>query len=330
MNRIKIFLIKNKTLFLLLAIIVLAAVSSKRFASVSNVTNIAQQIAPNGIIAIGLTLVVITGGFDMSVGSIMSLTGVVIMLTMKNGGALPLALSVGLLIGVIAGLINGLLVGIAGITPFITTLGTMTLIRGIALGITEAHPVTFWDESFSQFAMGKIGFMPCSFLAFIVFALFFGAFLRYTRIGHNIFIYGSNREAGYIAGINMTGTLILTYVLCGLMASAAGIFLASKIGAGSPVIGEDACLLGMTAIIIGGNKLMNGRANLLMTVIGVLILGVLNNMMNLLRTMAYAQTIIKGVLVVIAMGIDAPGVNKYIGIIKIKLQGVMTKRSLVK
>ena len=326
MSFIKQFFIKNKSLFLLAGLVILAVITSRRFASVSNVTNIAQQISPNGIIAIGLTLVVITGGFDMSVGSIMSLTGIVVMMMLKEGSALVPALGSGMLVGICAGLLNGFFVGVVGITPFITTLGTMTLIRGIAMGITDAHPVTLWHEGFSRFAMGQAGIVPYSFLTFIVLTLLLALFLRYTRTGHNIFIYGSNREAGYIAGINMTGTLIVTYTLCGLMASVAGIFLASKIGAGSPVIGEDACLLGMTALIIGGNKLTNSRASLLMTVTGVLILGILNNLMNLLRTMAYAQIIIKGALVVAAMGIDAPGVNRYLEYFRVKLGALSAGR----
>jgi ribose/xylose/arabinose/galactoside ABC-type transport system permease subunit len=310
------FFSRNKSLFLLLGIIALAALSSGKFATSRNLTNVLQQIAPNGIIAVGLTLVVITGGFDMSVGSIMSLTGVITMMMLKGGAGMGPAIGLGLTVGLAVGCLNGFLIGVVGITPFIATLGTMTLVRGIAHGITGAHPVTFVHETFSQLAMGKAGIVPYSFLTFIALAVIFGLFLRYTRAGHNIYIYGSNHEAGYSAGINMTGILAMTYILCGLMASAAGIFLASKIGAGSPVVSEDACLLGMTAIIIGGNKLGGSRATLLCTVIGILTLGILNNIMNLMRTMAYFQTIIKGLLVVLAMAIDAPGVHKYLRLIK--------------
>jgi ribose/xylose/arabinose/galactoside ABC-type transport system permease subunit len=317
------FFSRNKAVFLLLGIFVLAVLSSGRFTTFRNLTNVLQQIAPNGIIAVGLTLVVITGGFDMSVGSVMSLTGVVTMMLLKGGAEMGPAIGLGLTVGLAVGCLNGFLIGVVGITPFIATLGTMTLVRGIAHGITEAHPVTFLHEAFSQLAMGQAGVIPYSFLTFIVLAVFFGLLLRYTRAGHNIYIYGSNHEAGYSAGINMTGILVLTYVLCGLLASAAGIFLASKIGAGSPVVSEDACLLGMTAIIIGGNKLTGGRATLFCTVIGILTLGILNNIMNLMRTMAYFQTIIKGFLVVLAMAIDAPGVNKYLQSIKSRLYALM-------
>jgi ribose/xylose/arabinose/galactoside ABC-type transport system permease subunit len=182
----------------------------------------------------------------------------------------------------------------------------------------------FVREDFAQLAEGSFAGIPYSFLAFLLLTLAFFLFLKYTKAGHNIYVYGSNTEAGYAAGINMPFALILTYAICGVLASVSGIFLASKIGAGSPVVSDDACLLGMTAIIIGGNKL-SCRATLGCTLIGVLTLGVLNNMMNLLRTMAYLQTIIRGLLVVLAMAIDAPGVNKYFGLVKRRLSSLTKK-----
>jgi ribose/xylose/arabinose/galactoside ABC-type transport system permease subunit len=320
------FFTKNKAIFLLLGIVILAMFSSEKFTRPINLTNVLQQVSPNGIVAVGLTMVVITGGFDMSVGSVMALTGVITMMVLKSGGALVTAICLGLLTGLGTGFLNGIFIGVVGITPFIATLGTMTLVRGIAHGITEAHPVTMNHKIFASFAMDSLGLIPWSFIVFILLALGTAFFLRRTRIGHRIYIYGSNREAGYAAGLNMTATLILTYTLCGLLASVAGIFLASKIGAGSPVISEDACLLGMTAIIIGGNKLSGSRATMTCTVIGVLTLGVLNNIMNLMRTMAYFQTIIKGLLVVTAMAIDAPGVHKYLELAKNTLRGRARKK----
>jgi ribose/xylose/arabinose/galactoside ABC-type transport system permease subunit len=320
------YLAQNKAVFLLVGIVILAAFSSEKFTRPINLTNVLQQVAPNGIVAVGLTMVVITGGFDMSVGSVMALTGVITMMVLKSGGALITAICLGLLTGLGTGFLNGIFIGVVGITPFIATLGTMTLVRGLAHGITEAHPVTMNHKIFAHFAMDSLGLVPWSFIVFILLAAGTAFFLRRTRIGHQIYIYGSSREAGYAAGLNMTATLILTYTLCGLLASAAGIFLASKVGAGSPVISEDACLLGMTAIIIGGNKLSGSRATMTCTIIGVLTLGVLNNIMNLMRTMAYFQTIIKGLLVVMAMAIDAPGVHKYLGLAGDLLRGMVQKR----
>jgi ribose/xylose/arabinose/galactoside ABC-type transport system permease subunit len=306
--------------------IAVAVQMSGKFATVRNATNILQQIAPNGIVAVGLTLVSITGGLDMSTGSVMALTGVITMMQLKSGSSLPIAILSGSMVGVLTGFVNGVFVGKVKISPFIMTLATQTLVRGIALGITDTYPVSLWHPGFAQLSMGKVGFVPYSFAAMLILAILSEFFLKLTKPGHNIYVCGSNQDAGYSAGINMEGTQILAYTLCGLTASIAGIFLASKLGSGSPVVAGDASLLAMTAIIIGGNKLGGSKANLLRTTIGVLVLGVLNNMMNLLGTMSYIQTIIKGLIVVVAIGADAAGVRRLGD--QLKLQLMRTKKEV--
>jgi ribose/xylose/arabinose/galactoside ABC-type transport system permease subunit len=312
--------------FLLILMIAVAVQMSGKFATVRNATNILQQIAPNGIVAVGLTLVSITGGLDMSTGSVMALTGVITMMQLKSGSSLPIAILSGSMVGVLTGFVNGVFVGKVKISPFIMTLATQTLVRGIALGITDTYPVSLWHPGFAQLSMGKVGFVPYSFAAMLILAILSEFFLKLTKPGHNIYVCGSNQDAGYSAGINMEGTQILAYTLCGLTASIAGIFLASKLGSGSPVVAGDASLLAMTAIIIGGNKLGGSKANLLRTTIGVLVLGVLNNMMNLLGTMSYIQTIIKGLIVVVAIGADAAGVRRLGD--QLKLQLMRTKKEV--
>ncbi|NMB00460.1 MAG: ABC transporter permease [Firmicutes bacterium] len=313
-------------MFLLILMIAVAVQMSGKFATVRNATNILQQIAPNGIVAVGLTLVSITGGLDMSTGSVMALTGVITMMQLKSGSSLPIAILSGSMVGVLTGFVNGVFVGKVKISPFIMTLATQTLVRGIALGITDTYPVSLWHPGFAQLSMGKVGFVPYSFAAMLILAILSEFFLKLTKPGHNIYVCGSNQDAGYSAGINMEGTQILAYTLCGLTASIAGIFLASKLGSGSPVVAGDASLLAMTAIIIGGNKLGGSKANLLRTTIGVLVLGVLNNMMNLLGTMSYIQTIIKGLIVVVAIGADAAGVRRLGD--QLKLQLMRTKKEV--
>lgn len=313
-------------MFLLILMIAVAVQMSGKFATVRNATNILQQIAPNGIVAVGLTLVSITGGLDMSTGSVMALTGVITMMQLKSGSSLPIAILSGSMVGVLTGFVNGVFVGKVKISPFIMTLATQTLVRGIALGITDTYPVSLWHPGFAQLSMGKVGFVPYSFAAMLILAILSEFFLKLTKPGHNIYVCGSNQDAGYSAGINMEGTQILAYTLCGLTASIAGIFVASKLGSGSPVVAGDASLLAMTAIIIGGNKLGGSKANLLRTTIGVLVLGVLNNMMNLLGTMSYIQTIIKGLIVVVAIGADAAGVRRLGD--QLKLQLMRTKKEV--
>ena len=309
-------LMEYKALFLLLLLAIIASGYSGKFASVKNFTNILQQIAPNGIAAIGLTLVVITGGFDMSIGSVMSLTGVISMMCMRDGVGIVPAMLVGLSIGLAVGLLNGFLVAGIGINPFITTLATQTLVKGIALGITDTYPITVWNEGFATLSLGKIGSLPYSFAAVIVLAILFELYLKRTRSGHNIYICGSNREAGWSAGVNINKTLITAYAICGVTASVGGLFLASKLGSGSPVVGGDSALIAMTAIIIGGNDLNGSKANMLRTIIGILILGVLNNMMNLMGTMSYFQTLLRGVIVICVIAMDADGAKYLIAKIK--------------
>ena len=190
----------------------------------------------------------------------MALTGVITMMQLKSGSSLPIAILSGSMVGVLTGFVNGVFVGKVKISPFIMTLATQTLVRGIALGITDTYPVSLWHPGFAQLSMGKVGFVPYSFAAMLILAILSEFFLKLTKPGHNIYVCGSNQDAGYSAGINMEGTQILAYTLCGLTASIAGIFLASKLGSGSPVVAGDASLLAMTAIIIGGNKLGGSKA----------------------------------------------------------------------
>ncbi len=302
-------ILKNKAVYLLLMMCIVSCLTSDKFITGKNFTNILQQVSSNGIAATGLTLVTITGGFDMSIGSVMSLSGVLAMMQLEMGASLATALLVGLAVGLITGLANGIFIAYVGINPFITTLATQTLVRGIALGITDTYPITLWHPVFGNFALGCVGMIPYSFIVVLVLAGVFELFLRKTRTGHNIYVCGSNMELGFSQGLNMKRTLVLSYMICGLTASLAGLFLASKLGSGSPVVAEDTTLLAMIAIIIGGNGL-SSRANLGKTLIGILILGILNNMMNLWGTMSYFQTIIKGVIIVIVIAADAEGVQE--------------------
>lgn len=311
------------SILLLLMMIIIASVCSPGYLSSRNVTNILQQIAPTGIAAVGMTLVTITGGFDMSIGAVMSLTGVLTMMSMKGGIPLAAAMMIGLLVGLLAGLLNGFLVAVVGINPFITTLATQTLIKGIALGITDTYPVTLWNDTFAQLSLGKMGLIPYSFFMVIVLAILYEFYLRKTKNGHYIFICGSNPDAGWSAGINITKVMIITYVICGVTASIGGLFLASKLGAGSPVVGGEAALTAMTAIIIGGNSLTGNKSNMGRTIIGILIIGVLNNMMNLMGTVSYIQTLLRGVIVIVVIGVEAEGVKRYIA----QMKKVLTQKS---
>jgi len=292
-----------RSLILLILILIFAVFAHPKFLTDKNLMNLLMQIPVNGIVAVGMTLVIITGGFDLSVGSVMAMTGIVVM-TVMPAGIFPAVLA-GLAVGMIVGCINGGLVAYIGINPFIATLGSMAFVRGLALGLTDSRPISVANMDFIN--MG-LSFFPVVICALLIVAMEY--FIRQTRSGHNIYIYGSNKEAGYLAGINMRKTLFITYFLCSVMASVAGIFLSARLGTGSPVIAEDAALLAIAAVILGGTSLTGGSGGVLRTLTGILILGVLTNIMNLIGVTSYLQIVIKGLLVVAVVALDAPALKK--------------------
>jgi ribose transport system permease protein len=288
---------------ILILIVLFAIFAHPKFLTNTNLLNLLMQISVNGIVAVGMTLVIITGGFDLSVGSVMAMTGVVVMKVLPMG-IVP-AISAGLIVGIIVGCINGGLIAYVGINPFIATLGAMAFVRGLALGLTDSRPVSGANADFITIGLS---FWPMAFFALLIVAMEY--YIRRTRSGHNIYVYGSNKEAGFLAGINMRKTLFVTYVLCSVTASVAGIFLSARLGTGSPVIAEDAALLAIAAVILGGTSLTGGSGSVLRTLTGILILGVLTNIMNLIGVTSYLQIVIKGLLVVAVVAFDAPALKR--------------------
>jgi ribose transport system permease protein len=306
---------QSTSIIFLFVIMAIASVLDDTFTTTANATNVLQQIVSTGIVTIGLSIVNITGGFDISVGATMALTGVITMMLMKYGVNVAIAMTCGLLIGLLVGFCNGFLIGKVQLNPFVATLSISLLVRGVALGITDARPISVWNDTFGALAYNKIGFLPFSFLILVLLAVLAEFFIKQTKTGHNISIYGSNKEAGFSAGINMDRTVILTYTICGLLASVGGFFLASKLGTGSPIIGDEVPLIGTAAIIIGGNKL-GGKTNMFRSIIGVVILGILNNMLNLLGTMSYFQIVARGLLVVLVIASSSEGIKEIVARVK--------------
>lgn len=292
-----------RSLILLIVIVVFAIFAHPMFLTDKNLINLLMQISVNGIVAVGMTLVIITGGFDLSVGSVMAMSGVIAMKALP-AGIVPAVLA-GLAVGVVVGCINGGLIAYVGINPFIATLGSMAFVRGLALGLTDSRPISYVNMDYIN--MG-LSFLPVVVCALLIAVMEF--YIRQTRSGHNIYIYGSNREAGFLAGIDMRKTLFITYFLCSVTASIAGIFLSARLGTGSPVIAEDAALLAIAAVILGGTSLTGGSGGVLRTLTGILILGVLTNIMNLIGVTSYLQIVIKGLLVVAVVALDAPALKK--------------------
>ena len=274
------------------------------FATASNLTNVARQISINGILAVGVTFVLLTGGVDLSLGSVVALSGVVCALFAHPGEhSLVVPISMGLLTGVACGLFNGVLVTRGGIAPFIVTLGMMTVARGLALILSGGKPVADMSPSLTNLA-GDLGPLPIPLLCFGVVAAGSWLFLSRLRLGRHLYAVGGNEQAARAAGVSVPKVKLFAYGLCGLLTGLAGVVLAARITTGQPNAGQAYELDAIAAVVIGGTSLSGGVGSVLGTVLGVLLIGVINNGLDLLSVSSYYQAVIKGVIIVGAVWLD--------------------------
>src|SRR5438034_1569093 len=291
-------ILQQRVLIVLLALALLGSFVSPEFMTTSNFQNILIQIATDGIIAVGMTFTIISGGFDLSVGSVLALAGVIAVGLQSSLGTLA-GVVLALLMGLVIGLVNGVLVTRIGINPFITTLGTMTLVRGLALGITDTKPISGADENFANLAALPVFGIPLAALIFLI-ALVAGYYvLTSTAVGRHIYAVGGNLEASWLSGVKTNAYRVGTYVLTSFLAAISGVLLASRINTGSPVVGRDTPLTVISAVLLGGTSMAGGSGSLIGTFEGVLVLGVLNNGLDLMGVADYYQTIFRGALLVL-------------------------------
>jgi len=281
------------------------AIVSSPFRTLSNLENILQQTSVNGIMAVGMTFVVITGGIDLSVGSVLALSG-----TIAASFAHPDAhhLAVPVLVGVAAGLasgtVNGILIAKGRLAPFIVTLGMMTVARGTALVYTEGRPVINLSDSYNEIGGGFMGGIPFSAIIFLAVVLLGAFILHFTRFGRYVYAVGGNELAAKVSGISTDGVLIGVYALTGALAGIAAIVLSSRVMSASPATGAGYELDAIAAVVIGGTSLSGGVGSVGGTIVGVLIIGVMNNGLDLLNVSSYWQQIIKGMIIVLAVLLD--------------------------
>lgn len=280
------------------------AVKSPAFRTLGNVENILQQISVNGIIAVGMTLVIITAGIDLSVGSVLALSAVVATSFAKEGSHLIVPLTLGVLTGLACGAVNGVLVAKKRLAPFIVTLGMMTMARGLALVYTGGRPVSELSDAYDEIGGGYVAGVPLSaVICFVVILL--GVFLlHYTRFGRYVFAVGGNELAAKVSGVNTDRVLIQVYAFTGALAGIAGMVLSSRVMSGSPATGAGYELDAIAAVVIGGTSLSGGVGSMAGTVVGVLIIGVMNNGLDLLSVPSYWQQVVKGVIIVLAVLLD--------------------------
>ena len=274
------------------------------FLTVANLLNIAQQTSINAIVAVGMTYVIVSGGIDLSVGSIVALSGVVLGAVLQDGHALPVALAVALATGLACGLLNGGLISLGGLPPFIVTLGMMSIARGAALVFTEGRPVSGFEPGFRALATGHVGGVPAPIVATIVVYLVAHVVLTRTTFGRYVYAIGGNEEATRLSGVAVRFHKTMIYAVSGLVSAVAAVILTARLNSAQPVAGMMYELDAIAATVIGGTSLMGGEGTLAGTLVGALIMGVLRNGLNLLGVSSFLQQIVIGAVIIGAVLID--------------------------
>jgi ribose/xylose/arabinose/galactoside ABC-type transport system permease subunit len=293
-------------------LVTLIALSPNAFARPANLINILKQASINGILATGMMFVIISGGIDLSVGSIVALSGVVAA-TFAHPGQYPLVVPIVLAVsvGATVGLINGAGVAYGGLPPFIITLGTMTIVRGVALIAANGQPVFNVTKEFEATAGGFVfNNIPNLVVYYIVITLISAFVLTRTVFGRRVYAVGGNETAAKVSGINVEKIKLAVYTLSGFLAGIAGFLLASRIISGNPTSGQAYELDAIAAVVIGGVSMSGGSGKWYGTVIGALMIAIISNGLDILNVSSHFQLIIKGLIIIIAVLVDIKGKGK--------------------
>lgn len=279
--------------------------TSEYFLTVKNLFNVLRQISTNLLLACGMTMVIILGGIDLSVGSVIALSGVIAAGCVSRYG-MPIAPSmiVGILIGVIFGLFNGFVISKTTIPPFIVTLATMNIARGLAGVYTGGSPVRVVSKEWQWIGAGYAAGIPVPVIIMAIIFIISLLILNRTKIGRYIYAVGGNDMAARFSGINVSKVKFFVYTYSGIMAGLAGIILGSRMYSGQPTAGEGAEMDAIAAVVVGGTSMAGGSGKLGGTLIGALIIGILNNGLNLMNVNSFWQTVVKGVVILLAVTID--------------------------
>ncbi len=300
----KIDLSKFYVLFALIALCIILSIFTRHFLTLSNLSNILLQSSINATLAFGMTYVIMTGGIDLSVGSILALSGVIMGKAIVAGTPITLCFLIAIFVGAFCGFINGILVSQLNIPAFITTLGMMSMARGMALTLTNGRAITGFPLEFSMLSTINIaGIQLMVWLMILVFIVSL-IILNYTRFGRSVISTGGNLEATRLSGINTKMILTMVYIISGIACGIAGFMYTVRLNVSQPAAAEGYELDAIAATVIGGCSLSGGEGNILGTLIGALIISVLNNGMNLLNVSSYLQQFIIGVVIIVAVLVD--------------------------
>ncbi len=289
----------------LVLIFVALSIVKPNFLTVANLINLVRQISINGILAVGVTYVLLTGGVDLSLGSLVALTGVIAAsFAHPQQGPVIVPVLLAVLAGACCGLANGLVITKGRVAPFIVTLGMMTAARGLALVISGGKPVSNLSREFTTMGSGDVLGIPIPILMFLTVAILSHAFLKHIRMGRYIYAVGGNENAARASGINVRAVKTFAYTICAALAGLAGVVLAARITTGQPNAGVGYELDAIAAVVIGGTSLNGGVGGIGGTILGALLMGVINNGLDLLNVSSYYQQIVKGVIIVGAVWLD--------------------------
>lgn len=285
---------------------IILGIMSDSFFTLDNLLNLLRQISVNALIAFGMTFVILTAGIDLSVGSILALGSALTAGLLTSGMDPVLAVLIGLLIGLALGAINGLIITKGRVAPFIATLATMTIYRGITLVYTDGRPITGLSDSFTFEMIGKGYIFGIPFpviLMLIAFAILY-FILKKTVFGRQVYAIGGNEEASILSGIKADRVKIWVYSITGMLSVLAGIILTSRLNSAQPTAGASFELDAIAAVVIGGTSLAGGKGKIVGTLIGALIIGVIDNGLNLLNVSSFYQQIVKGGIILLAVLLD--------------------------
>lgn len=302
---VKQFLKNNGILLVFFLICIVLSFLSPVFFSVNNIMNIFRQTSIYGILAVGMTFVILTGGIDLSVGSILALSGIVCAGMMKNNDTgIFLSALAAIAIGGGLGLVNGLIITIGKITPFVVTLGMMTIARGLTLIYSNGYPISGFSAAFRQLGGGYALGIPIPVIIFLVTVALAWFLLNHTRLGRYTYAIGGNEETVKLSGINVGFYKTMAYVLVGIAAGISALILTSRLNSAEAIAGQGYELDVIAAVVVGGTSLSGGRGSIIGTLIGALLIGVINNGMNLLGISPYFQLVVKGIIIIGAVILD--------------------------
>lgn len=315
---IKDWLKNNVLIFFLLLLCVIVAIAQPRFLTAGNLINVATQVAINAFLATGVTFVIISGGIDIGIGSVAALSGIVAAVVVKDMPnasvfvCIIISLGIAVLVGLACGLFNGIMVVKFKVVPMIATLAMMSVARGLAYVVTNGKPVFGLPENFSYLGTARfiktdsmpVGWIPVIVILTVLVMTIAHIFLSKTVTGRRIYAVGSNSDVSFLSGIKVGRVTILAYAICGVCAAIGGVCIASKLNTGQPTSATGYEMYAIAAVALGGTSLSGGSGGITRTITGILTIGVLNNGMNLLGIPSFWQTIVMGLVILLAVVID--------------------------